>query len=158
MMRSLYPDALFITITRPSERFMNSYITLINQSAYCKSGVNVSQIPDWESMQRSVRVEAANQTIQFFHSLPEKQKLCFSFDRLTQNIKDSMELVHRHLGISLTPEQIEYLENLDTQQNLRDAGYKTGSEQFQEFEIFDRFAAEVDKNHAALLQLGNLIK
>jgi hypothetical protein len=47
---------------------------------------------------------------------------------------------------------------LDTQQNLRDAGYKTGSEQFQEFEIFDRFAAEVDKNHAALLQLGNLIK
>lgn len=158
MMRSLYPDALFITITRPSERFMNSYITLINQSAYCKSGVNVSQIPDWESMQRSVRVEAANQTIQFFDSLPDKQKLCFSFDRLTQNIKDSVELVYQYLGISLTPEQSEYLENLDTQQNLRDAGYKTGNEQFQEFEFFDRFAAEVDKNHAALLQSGHLIK
>ena len=158
MMRSLYPDALFITITRPSERFMNSYITLINQSAYCKSGVNVSQIPDWESMQRSVRVEAASQTIQFFDSLPEKQKLCFSFDRLTQNIKDSVELVYRYLGIPLTPEQIEYLENLDTQQNLRDAGYKTGNEQFEEFEFFDRFAADVDKKHAALLQSGNLIK
>lgn len=158
MMRSFYPDALFITITRPSERFMNSYITLINQSAYCKSGVNVSQIPDWESMQRSVRVEAANQTIQFFNSLSEKQKLCFSFDCLTQNIKDSVELVYHYLGISLTPEQSEYLENLDTQQNLRDAGYKTGSEQFQEFELFDRFAADIDKKHAALLQSGHLIK
>lgn len=158
MMRSFYPDALFITITRPSERFMNSYITLINQSAYCKSGVNVSQIPDWESMQRSVRVEAANQTIQFFNSLSEKQKLCFSFDCLTQNIKDSVELVYHYLGISLTPEQSEYLENLDTQQNLRDAGYKTGNEPFQEFEFFDRFAADVDKKHAALLQSGNLIK
>nr|WP_220184488.1 hypothetical protein [Cylindrospermopsis raciborskii] len=47
---------------------------------------------------------------------------------------------------------------MDTQQNLRDAGYKTGNEQFQEFEFFDRFAAEVDKNHAALLQSGHLIK
>jgi hypothetical protein len=109
-------------------------------------------------MQRSVRVEAANQTIQFFNSLSDKQKLCFSFDRLTQNIKDSVELVYQYLGISLTPEQSEYLENLDTQQNLRDAGYKTGNEQFQEFEFFDRFAADVDKKHAALLQSGNLIK
>ncbi len=44
MMRQLYPDALFVTITRESERFMNSYITLICQSAYSKSGVDVTTI------------------------------------------------------------------------------------------------------------------
>lgn len=152
MMRKLYPDALFITITRESERFMNSYMTLINHSAYCKSGVDVSTIPDWAQMQRTVRVEAASQTIEFFESLPQEQKLCFSFNRLTQNIKDSVVLVYRQLDISLTPEQLHYLENLDTRQNLRDAGYKTGCEQFQEFEFFDRFAAEVDKNHETLLK------
>ncbi len=157
MMKSLYPDALFITITRESEKFMNSYITLICQSAYCKSGVDVTNIPDWVPMQRTVRAEAANQTIQFFDSLPQEQKLCFSFNRLTQNIKNSVELVYRKLNLSLTPEQLQYLENLDRRQNLRDAGYETDSEQFQEFEFFDRFAAEVDKNHEALLKSINLI-
>jgi hypothetical protein len=152
MMKPLYPDALFVTITRESEKFMNSYITLICQSAYCKSGVDVINIPDWVPMQRTVRVEAASQTIEFFDSLPPEQKLCFSFNRLTQNIKDSVELVYRQLNLSLTPEQAEYLENLDTRQNLRDAGYKTGSEEFQEFEFFDRFAAEVDKHHEELLK------
>jgi hypothetical protein len=158
MMRSLYPDALFITITRPAERFMNSYVTLINQSAYCKSGVDVTQIPDWEPMQRGVRVEAANQTIQFFNDLSPDQKLCFSFDRLTQNIKDSVELVYRHLNLPLSPEQSEYLEHLDTRQNLRDAGYQTGDDKFHEFQFFDRFAAEVDKAHADLLESRNLVK
>jgi hypothetical protein len=158
MMKSLYPNALFVTITRPAERFMNSYMTLICQSAYCKSGVDVAQMPDWKTMQRSVRVEAARQTIEFFEGLPSEQKLYFSFERLTQNIKDSVELVYRQLGLSLTAEQAEYLENLDTQQNLRDAGYKTGSEQFQEFEFFDQFATEVDKDHAAQLSSMNLIQ
>ncbi|NEO15831.1 MAG: sulfotransferase [Moorea sp. SIO3F7] len=158
MMKSLYPDALFVTITRPSERFMNSYMTLICQSAYCKSGVDVTQMPSWKPMQRRVRVEAARQTIEFFEGLPPEQKLYFSFDRLTQNIKDSVELVYRQLGLSLTPQQAEYLENLDTQQNLRDAGYKTGAEQFQEFEFFDQFAAKVDKHHQALLNSMDLIK
>ncbi|WP_227873354.1 sulfotransferase [Aphanothece sacrum] len=158
IMKSLYPDALFVTITRPSEKFMNSYLTLICQSAYCKSGVDVTLIPNWEPMQRTVRVEAAHQTIEFFDSLSPEQKLGFSFDRLTQNIKDSVELVYRQLGLSLTPDQAEYLKNLDTQQNLRDAGYKTSSQEFQEFEFFDRFAAEVDKNHEALLKSINLIK
>jgi hypothetical protein len=158
MMRALYPDALFITITRPAERFMNSYVTLINQSAYCKSGVDVTQIPEWEPMQRSVRVEAASQTIQFFKSLSSDQKLCFSFDRLTQNIKDSVEIVYRHLNLTLSPEQAEYLENLDTRQNLRDAGYQTGAEKFHEFEFFDRFADEVDKAHSDLLGARNLVK
>jgi hypothetical protein len=158
MMKSLYTDALFVTITRESEKFMNSYITLICQSAYCKSGVDVINIPDWVPMQRTVRAEAASQTIEFFESLPPEQKLCFSFNRLTQNIKDSVELVYRQLNLSVTPEQAEYLENLDTRQNLRDAGYKTGSEEFQEFEFFDRFAAEVDKNHEALLKSIHLIK
>ena len=150
-MRTLYPDALFITITRPTERFMNSYVTLINQSAYCKSGVDVTKNPEWEPMQRSVRVEAANQTIQFFESLSPEQKLCFSFDRLTQNIKESVELVYRHLNLTLTPEQAQYLETLDTRQNLRDAGYETASDEFHEFEFFDRFVATVDQSHAALL-------
>jgi hypothetical protein len=158
MMRSLYPDALFITITRPAERFMNSYVTLINQSAYCKSGVDVTQVSGWDSMQRGVRVEAANQTIQFFDGLSPDQKLCFSFDRLTQNIKDSVELVYRHLNLSLSSEQSEYLEHLDTRQNLRDAGYQTGDGKFHEFQFFDRFAAEVDKTHADLLESRNLVK
>ncbi len=158
MMRTLYPDALFITITRPAERFMNSYVTLINQSAYCKSGVDVTQIPDWEPMQRSVRAEAASQTIQFFESLPPEQKLCFSFDRLTQNIKGSVEIVYRYLNIPLSPEQAQYLEHLDTRQNLRDAGYQTAADEFHEFEFFDRFAAEVDKAHADLLGARNLVK
>ncbi len=157
MMKSLYPDALFVTITRASEKFMNSYVTLICQSAYCKSGVDVTTIPAWVPMQRSVRAEAAKQTIQFFESLPPNQKLCFSFDRLTQNIQDSIELVYRCLNLPLTAEYVQYLQNLDTRQNLRDAGYQTGSEQFQEFEFFDRFAAEVDKNHAMLLQSINLV-
>ncbi|MFB2983261.1 sulfotransferase [Microseira sp. BLCC-F43] len=158
MMKPLYPDALFVTITRESQKFMNSYITLICQSAYCKSGVDVTNIPDWVPMQRTVRAEAASQTIKFFEGLPQEQKLCFSFNRLTQNIKDSVELVYRQLNLSLAPEQLEYLENLDNRQNLRDAGYKTGYEQFQEFEFFDRFAAEVDKNHEAILKSMNLIK
>ncbi|MEL7037826.1 MAG: sulfotransferase [Cyanobacteria bacterium J06592_8] len=157
-MKSLYPDALFVTITRPSEQFMNSYMTLICQSACCKSGVDVAQNPDWKPMQRSVRAEAARQTIEFFEGLLPEQKLYFSFDRLTQNIKDSVELVYRQLGLSLTPEQAEYLENLDTQQNLRDAGYKTGSEQFQEFEFFDQFATKVDKDHAEKLSAMNLVQ
>lgn len=158
IMKSLYPDALFVTITRPAERFMNSYMTLICQSAYCKSGVDVTQMKDWKAMQRSVRTEAARQTIEFFEDLPPEQKLCFSFERLTQNIKDSVELVYRHLGLSLQQEQGEYLENLDTKQNLRDAGYKTGSEQFPEFEFFDRFAMEIDKQHQAQLNSLDLIK
>lgn len=158
MMRSLYPGALFVTITRSVELFMNSYVTLINQSAYCKSGVDVTQIPNWEAMQRSVRMEAASQTVQFFKGLSPEQKLCFSFDRLTQNIKDSVEIVYRHLNLTLTSEQVQYLENLDTTQNLRDAGYKTGSDEFHEFEFFDRFAAEVDKAHSALLRSSNPIK
>lgn len=158
MMKSLYPDALFVTITRPAERFMNSYMTLIGQSAYCKSGVDVTQMVSWEPMQREVRAEAARQTIEFFEGLAPEQKLYFSFERLTQNIKDSVELVYRQLGLSLKPEQVEYLENLDTQQNLRDAGYKTGAEQFQEFEFFDRFAAEADQQHQAKLSSMDLIK
>lgn len=158
MMRSLYPDALFVTITRPAERFMNSYVTLINQSAYCKSGVDVTQISDWEAMQRAVRVEAANQTIQFFEGLPTEQKLCFSFDRLTQNIKGSIEVIYHHLNLTLRLEQAQCLENLDTRQNLRDAGYEAGSEEFNEFDFFDCFAAEVDKAHAALLGSINPVK
>ena len=150
LMRSLYPDALFATITRSANKFMNSYITLICQSAYCKSGVDVTAIPDWVPMQRAVRVEAATQTIKFFESLPPEQKICFSFDRLTGAIRDSVALIYDRLGLTLTPEQIQALDHLDTRQNLRDAGYKTGAEQFQEFEFFDRFAAEVEKNHDAL--------
>ena len=69
MMRQLYPDALFVTITRESERFMNSYITLICHSAYCKSGVNVTAIPAWVPMQRTFRAEAASQMIKFFREL-----------------------------------------------------------------------------------------
>ena len=152
MMRQLYPDALFVTITRESERFMNSYITLICQSAYSKSGVDVTTIPEWVPMQRTFRAEAATQMINFFDSLPPEQKICFSFNCLTQNITDSIDIIYRHLGLTLTQEQLQYLNDLDTRQNLRDAGYKTGSEQFQEFEFFDRFAAEVNKNHEALLK------
>lgn len=152
MMRQLYPDALFVTITRESERFMNSYITMICQSAYSKSGVDVTTIPEWVPMQRTFRAEAATQMINFFESLPPEQKICFSFNCLTQNITDSIDIIYRHLGLTLTQEQLQYLNDLDTRQNLRDAGYKTGSEQFQEFEFFDRFAAEVNKNHEALLK------
>ena len=107
---------------------------------------------------KDVDLKLEKETIEYFESLPPEQKLCFSFNRLTQNIKDSVELVYRQLNLSVTPEQAEYLENLDTRQNLRDAGYKTGSEEFQEFEFFDRFAAEVDKNHEALLKSIHLIK
>lgn len=154
-MQTLYPDALFVTITRPAHRFMNSYITLICQSAYCKSGVDVTAIADWVPMQRTVRAEAAAQTIDFFESLPPEQKVCFSFDRLTNNIRDSIAIIYRQLGISLSQEQLQILTDIDTQQNLRDAGYETGSEQFQEFEFFDRFATEIDKNHDALLKSMN---
>ncbi|MFB2738238.1 sulfotransferase [Umezakia ovalisporum] len=155
MMKIIYPDALFITITRESEKFMNSYITLISQSAYCKSGVDVTNISDWVSMQRKVRLEAASQTIKFFDSLPQERKLCFSFNRLTKNIKDSVQLVYRQLHLPITPEQLQYLENLDTKQNLRDAGYETGSQEFPEFDFFDHFAAEVDKNHETLIRSMN---
>ncbi len=151
LMKKLYPDALFITITRESEKFMNSYLTLINQSAYSKSGVDVNNISEWIPMQRKVRVEAANQTIKFFESLSDEQKLCFSFQSLTQNIKDSIELVYRKLNIDLTEDQSEYLQNLDTKQNLRDAAYETGSDKFEEFAFFDKFATEIDQNHQTLL-------
>lgn len=158
MAKELYPDALFVTIARKSDGFMNSYMTLICQSAYCKSGVDVASIADWKPMQRTVRVEAASQTIQFFESLPPERKLCFSFGHLTKNIKDSVAIVYQKLNLSLTPEQVQYLENLDTRQNFRDAGYETGSEDFKEFEFFDKFAAEVDKSHEALLKLSNSIE
>lgn len=151
LMQKLYPSALFITITRESEKFMNSYITLIHQSAYAKSGVDVNRISEWIPMQRKVRLEAANETIKFFESLSDEQKLCFSFNSLTQNIRDSLELVYRKLNIDLTEAQSEYLQNLDTKQNLRDAGYKTVSYQFEEFALFDQFATKVDQNHKALL-------
>lgn len=154
-MQTLYPDALFVTITRPADKFMNSYITLICQSAYCKSGVDVTAIPDWVPMQRAVRAEAAAQTIDFFERLPAERKVCFSFDRLTKNIKDSIAIIYRQLGLPLSQERLQILSNIDTQQNLRDAGYETGAEQFQEFEFFDRFATEIDKNHDALLKSMN---
>lgn len=157
LMKKLYPDALFITITRESEKFMNSYITLIHQSAYSKSRVDVNNISEWISMQRKVRVEAASQTINFFESLSEEQKLCFSFNSLTENIKDSIELVYRKLNIDLTEAQSEYLKNLDTKQNLRDSAYKTGSDKFEEFAFFDKFATKIARNHKTLLEKSKRI-
>jgi hypothetical protein len=66
-----------------------------------------------------------------------------------------VQLVYRQLHLPITPEQLQYLENLDTKQNLRDAGYETGSQEFPEFDFFDHFAAEVDKNHETLIRSMN---
>jgi omega-hydroxy-beta-dihydromenaquinone-9 sulfotransferase len=147
MMAKAYPDALFILMTRQSDRFVNSWLVMAATSSNCKLGIDVNNITNWEDIQVNQRLESARTIINFCENIPKEQKLLLSFDRFVENISGSINLIYDKHRLSTNPQINNYLEQLNEKQRTRKRSYKTNNKSFPEMRFYDEFVDQNDKVH-----------
>jgi hypothetical protein len=147
----LYPDAVFISILRDSNGFLNSCLQLMRRSTLAKTGIDPINLNGWHSgITRALRTHCRKQ-LSFFEDIGEERQIRLPYDEFVSDIASTLQYVYARLGLEVSDAQLRHLENLQDRQRRRKRGYETGNIAFDGFDFFDDFAQEVRESHRACL-------
>lgn len=147
----LYPDAVFISIFRDSNEFLNSCLQLMRRSTLAKTGIDPIELNGWHcGVTQALRTHCQKQ-LTFLEEILEERQIRLSYDEFVSDIPSTLQYVYARLGLEVSEPQLRHLENLHDGQRSRKRGYSTGDIAFDGFDFFDDFAQKVRENFRACL-------
>lgn len=154
LMIKRYPFARFIITTRQSSDYLNSLLNLVSYSTNCKTGVDVSQLPWWESTMLTMQKQDCQLCMELLlrHLDNENQK-SISYEPLFRYIVPTVKSIYKWLDCDLTPLELQRLEKIQQQQKKRIKGYNNQQKVFEGFESCDSLTREVEQKHLSYLNV-----
>lgn len=150
---ALYPDARFVVSVRPSRGYMNSLQELMRYSTKTKTGIDPITIPGWESAFMSrMRRDSLMLTDLCQQKIRDDRQFRVLFDRFTQDVHSSVQLIYRWLGCEMSEDYRAYLHQSTSHQHSRQRGYHYIARKLDGFEAFDEFVEATRRDFDALLE------
>lgn len=135
-----YPSARFIVVTRESGKFMSSLMPLVRMSTWSKTGIDPLTLPNWEdSMLTRMRSDSLNLVELCEKVIPLERQTRVSASDVMVNVVDSISIIYRELGLVASREFVNYLTELEVNQEDRERGYEYLSLSPKGFEQYDNF-------------------
>jgi hypothetical protein len=144
----LYSDARFIGLFRPINDVLSSWIIGFKLGTIDSQSFDPSQVPGWENGHINTIQTNSSRVMEDLEKqiAPEKQ-LRLSYEQLTKNIVSTVKYIYTWLGLDMSKEYLQYLEQLEIAQKNRKRGYNYEKRQFEGFEKLNDFILKIDQAH-----------
>lgn len=152
---TIYPNARFVVLVRSAQRFLPSLIALMRMSTRSKTGLDTSNMPDWQEavishfgQQCKLLVNLCEQEI------PADQQLRAPTDAVTKQVVASISRIYQFLALPMSPDFLKRLREIESKQQIRNTGYSYEDLEVGGCNVFERFDLEVQRSFLQELSRG----
>ena len=147
-MSEMFPDARYICIVREHKDFLDSYLTMSIACTEVKHGIDPKAIEGWYEANLKFREEECRKMIQFCDKIKNTNNLVFiTFKQFTGDIPATMKYIYNQLDLPMKDEYMDLLNDLKQKQGKRQRGYNNEICDFNGFEFFDNFVAQIESTN-----------